>query len=274
MLRELAKLGFSEGRNLILDRRVGDAAALPDLARELVLAKPDAIYVGGTDALRAASAATNTVPIVQFGPDPVRLGLAKSLARPGGNVTGVAILGAELDGKRLDLLHEAVPSARRVAALLWPWGARQTSEQEMCAVAAYAGVELFVVDAAGPGDYEAAFAKMRAAGAQALVVMAAPIFYRDAAVIARRAIETGLPTVCEWAEMAQDGCLIGYGPNQPELYRTVAYYIALIFEGTAPADLPIEQPTHYDFAVNLQTAKALGLTLPPSTLVRATEVIE
>ena len=172
MLQELAELGFSEGRNLVLDRRVGDAVALPDLARELVLAKPDAIYVSGTDALRAASAATNTVPIVQFGPDPVRLGLAKSLSRPGGNVTGVAILGAELDGKRLDLLHQAVPRARRVAALLWPWGARQASEQEMRAVAAHADVELLVFDAAEPDDYEAAFAKMRAAGAQALVVWA------------------------------------------------------------------------------------------------------
>jgi putative ABC transport system substrate-binding protein len=120
VLQELAKLGFSEGRNLVLDKRAGDAAALPDLARELVLAKPDAIFVAGTDALRAASAATNTVPIIQLGPDPVRLGLAASLARPGGNVTGVVILGAELDGKRLSLLHEAVPNARRIGALLWP----------------------------------------------------------------------------------------------------------------------------------------------------------
>jgi putative ABC transport system substrate-binding protein len=120
MLQELAKLGFSEGRNLVLDKRVGDAAALPDLVRELVLAKPNAIYVIGTDALRAASEATNTVPIVQFGPDAVRLGLAASLSRPGGNVTGVAILGAELDGKRLSLLHGAVPGARRIAALRTP----------------------------------------------------------------------------------------------------------------------------------------------------------
>jgi putative ABC transport system substrate-binding protein len=253
---------------------VGNTATMPDLARQLVLTKPNAIYVTGTDALRAASAATNTVPIVEFGPDPVRLGLAASLARPGGNVTGVVILGAELDGKRLDLLHEALPGARRIAALLWPWGARQTSEKEMRAVATQADVELLVFDAAGPDDYAPAFAKMRAAAVEAVVVMATPVFYRDAALIARLAIETGLPTACEWAEMARSGCLIGYGPNQPELYRTVAHYIARIFEGAAPSDLPIEQPTHYDFAINLKTANQHGLTIPPSILARADEVIE
>jgi putative ABC transport system substrate-binding protein len=274
MLQELAKLGFSEGRNLVLDRRVGDTAALPDLARELVLAKPDAIYVAGTDALRAASAATNIVPIVQLGPDPVRVGLAASLARPGGNVTGVAILGAELDGKRLSLLHEVVPDARPIAALVWPWGARQTSEQEMRAVAAQSHVDLLVFEAAGPEDYPAAFARMRAAGVEGVVLMATPVFYRDGALILRLAVQTGLPTVCEWAEMVQDGCLIGYGPNQPEVYRTVAHYIARILEGTAPSDLPIEQPTHYDLAVNLKTANKLGLAIPPWILARATEVIE
>jgi len=104
--------------------------------------------------------------------------------------------------------------------------------------------------------------------------MATPVFYRDSALILRLAVENGLPTVCEWAEMAQHGCLIGYGPNQPEVYRTAAHYIARIFDGAAPNDLPIEQPTHYDFAINLKTAKALGLTVPPATLARADEVIE
>jgi putative ABC transport system substrate-binding protein len=115
---------------------------------------------------------------------------------------------------------------------------------------------------------------MRAGGVEGLVLVATPVFYRDSALILRLAVEMGLPTVCEWAEMAQDGCLIGYGPDQPGVYRTVAHYIASIFEGTAPSDLPIEQPAHYDFAVNLKTANKLGLAIPPWILARATEVIE
>lgn len=274
-LPELAKLGFSEGRNLVLDGRVGDAATMPGLARELLLAHPDAIIATGPDATRAAHEATTTVPLVMFGPDPVRYGWAASLAHPGGNITGVAILAVELDGKRLDLLHEAVPASRRVAALLMPSvPGRQPSEREMRAVAASVGVDLLTFDAIGPEDYPAAFAAMRAAAAQGLVIVANPTFYRDAASLAQLALEAGLPTVCEWAEMAQSGCMLGYGPNRPELRRRLAHFVARIFQGAAPGDLPIEQPTHYEFVINLKTANALGLTLPPSILARADEVIE
>jgi putative tryptophan/tyrosine transport system substrate-binding protein len=274
-LPELAKLGFSEGRNLVLDARVGDAAAMAGMARELVLADPDAIIAVGPDATRAARQATTTVPLVVFGPDPVRSGWATSLAHPGGNVTGVTMLAVELDGKRLDLLHEAVPAARRVAALLMPSvPGQQPSEREMRDVAASDGVDLLIFDATGPEDYRTAFAAMRAVAAQGLVIMANPTFYRDAALLARLAIEAGLPTVCEWAEMAQSGCLLGYGPNRPEMRRRLAHFVAHIFQGAAPGDLPIEQPTHYEFVVNLKTAEALGLTVPPSILARADEVIE
>jgi putative ABC transport system substrate-binding protein len=224
MLQELARLGFSEGRNLVLDRRVSEVAALPDLAREMVVARPNAIYVSGTDALWAASAATNSVPIVQFGPDPVRLGLAASFGRPGRNITGVAILGAELNGKRLSLLLEAVAGARRIAALFPPSGMRQTNEQEMRAVAAQSHVELLAFDAAGPEDYPAVFARMRAAEVQALVLMTNPVFHHDVALIGPLAVEAGLPMVCEWAEMAQYGCLIGYGPRSGvEPHRSALY---------------------------------------------------
>ena len=274
-LPELAKLGFSEGRNLVLDARVGDAAAMAGMARELVLADPDAIIAVGPDATRAARQATTTVPLVVFGPDPVRSGWATSLAHPGGNVTGVTMLAVELDGKRLDLLHEAVPAARRVAALLMPSvPGQQPSEREMRDVAASDGVDLLIFDATGPEDYRTAFAAMRAVAAQGLVIMANPTFYRDAALLARLAIEAGLPTVCEWAEMAQSGCLLGYGPNRPEMRRRLAHFVAHIFQGAAPGDLPIEQPTHYEFVVNLKTAEALGLTVPRSILARADEVIE
>jgi putative ABC transport system substrate-binding protein len=274
-LPELAKLGFSEGRNLVLDARVGDAAAMAGMARELVLADPDAIIAVGPDATRAARQATTTVPLVVFGADPVRSGWATSLAHPGGNVTGVTMLAVELDGKRLDLLHEAVPAARRVAALLMPSvPGQQPSEREMRDVAASDGVDLLTFDATGPEDYRTAFAAMRAVAAQGLVIMANPTFYRDAALLARLAIEAGLPTVCEWAEMAQSGCLLGYGPNRPEMRRRLAHFVAHIFQGAAPGDLPIEQPTHYEFVVNLKTAEALGLTVPRSILARADEVIE
>jgi putative ABC transport system substrate-binding protein len=274
-LPELAKLGFNEGRNVTLEERVGDATAMPGLARELLLSKPDAIIAIGGDGVRAASQATTTVPIVMFGASPVSKGLATNLSRPGGNVTGVVILATELDGKRLDLLREAVPAARRIAALFLPLAPlRQASEREMREVATSTGVELLPFDASEPEDYPAVFAAMRGAGAQAVVVMANATFNRDAALLARLALETGLPTVCEWAEMAQAGCLLGYGPNRPELRRRLAYFIAHIFQGVAAGDLPIEQPTHYQFTINLRTAKALGLTIPPTLLARADEVIE
>jgi putative ABC transport system substrate-binding protein len=274
-LPELARLGFDEGRNLILEERAGDAAAMPGLARELLLTKPDVIMAIGADAIRAATEATTEVPIVMFGASPVGKGLAASLARPGGNVTGVVILATELDGKRLDLLRETVPQARRIAALLLPSAPlRQASEREMREVAASTGVELLPFDAGGPEDYPAAFAAMRAAGAQAVVVMAHQAFNRDAALIAGLALEAGLPTVCEWAEMAQTGCLLGYGPSRTKLRRRTAHLVAQILRGAPPGDLPIEQPTHYEFAVNLKTAKALGLTVPQSILGRADEVIE
>jgi putative ABC transport system substrate-binding protein len=179
-LPELARLGFREGENLVVDHRAGDAAALPELARDVVLAKPDAIIAIGPDSMRAAAAATSTIPIVTFGTGPVQLGLAASLAHPGGNVTGVVILGEKLDGKRLDVLHEAVPAARRVAALLLPSQPNRSGiERDMRALAAANGIELFAFEATGPDDYEPAFAAMRAAKAQALVITGSATFNRE-----------------------------------------------------------------------------------------------
>jgi putative ABC transport system substrate-binding protein len=274
-LPELARLGFREGHNLVLDERAGDAAAMEGLARELLLAKPDAIIAIGPDAIRAAAEATRTVPIVTFGNDPVQRGFAVSHARPGGNVTGVVILAEELDGKRVDILHEAVPAARRVGALLLPsLPYRASLEREVRAVASSIGMELLAFDAAGPDDYPAAFTAMHMAGVQALVITANPTFNRDAGLLARFALETDLPMICEWAENARSGCLLGYGPSRGELRRRVAYYVARIFQGAVPAELPIETPTHFELAINLKTARALGLTIPPSLLARADELIE
>lgn len=273
-LAELARLGFNEGSNLVVDEGVG-VDTLPHLARRMVQAKPDAIFAIGPEAARAAREATATVPVVVFMDDPVAAGYAESRAHPGGNITGVGISAGELDGKRLDLLHEAAPEAHRVAALLLTsLPDRANHEQPLREVAGRIGLDLLSFDAAGPQDYPAAFAAMRAARAEALIIQANAIFYRDAAQLAALALETGLPTVCEWAEMARSGCLLGYGPSRTELRRRNGEQIARIFRGAAPGDLPIETATRFDFSLNARTAKALGLTVPQSILARADEVIE
>jgi ABC-type uncharacterized transport system substrate-binding protein len=270
-LPELARLGFVEGRNLVFDVRVGESDALSGLMRELLSGQPDAVVAVGP-AIAPAGAATRTVPVVTFGFDPIELGLAASYARPGGNVTGVVILVAELEAKRLSLLLEAVPDRRRVAALVPARnGANETALQK---AAAGLGVELLIFPAAAPSEYPAAFAAMRAQGAQALVIGATPQFQRDGKQLADLALEARLPTVCEWADMAHQGCLIGYGPSRVALRKRLADQIAQIFRGVAPADIPIERPTVFEFALNLQIAKSLDLIVPPALLTRAEEVIE
>lgn len=272
---ELARLGYREGRNVVLDERAADAATIHTVAREMALTKPDAIIAIGAEAIGAIASATKTVPIITFGADPVRLGLAVSLARPGGNVTGLTILAEELDGKRLDLLAQMTPEAHSIAALLHrSLSYRQLVEQSLRAIAAKRGIELRTFDVDGPEEYSAAFAAMHAAGAQALVVTGSPTFNRDAELLARRALGMALPVMCEWAENAQSGCLLGYGPNRREMRRRLAHYVARIFRGTAPADLPIETPTQFELAINLKTAKTLGIDIPAWLLVRADQVIE
>lgn len=272
-LPELAKLGFVEGRNLVFDARVGEQDTLPGLMRELVTAKSDAIIAVGTAAMAAAGAVTRTVPIVGFGSNPIELGLAQTYARPGGNVTGVVILISELEVKRLSILHEVVPERRRVA-ILYSAAQREISEPALLKAAGGLGVELLAFPVATPAEYPAAFAAMRAARAEALVIGAAPELFRDAKQLAALALEARLPTVCEWAEMAQSGCLIGYGPNRAVLRRRMAAQIAQIFRGTAPGDIAIERPTVFESAINMRTAKALGLTLSQSTLAAADDVID
>jgi putative ABC transport system substrate-binding protein len=275
ILPELAQQGFVADRNLVVEARVGPIERLPDLARELVAAKPDVIIAVSGQAILPVRDATSTIPIVMsfIGQDPVAAGVAASWARPGGNVTGIVMLAPELEGKRLSLLHEAVPAARRITALKMRGGLGD-DVVEMRAVAARAGVELTVVFVSGPDEYRTAFAAMRSAQAQALVITSSPESYRDAATLAALALEAGLPTVCEWREMAVQGCMMGYGPDITELARRSADYVVRIFRGPSPGELPIEGPTHFGFAINLKSAKALGLTVPPSLLARADEVIE
>jgi len=275
-LPELARFGFVEGRNLTLTTHVGVPARMPELAREAIATKPDVVVAVSTVAILAAKEASSTVPIVMsfIGEDPIEKGVANSFARPGGSVTGVAMLAAEMDGKRTSLLHDFVPAARRIAILTGRPPRHAEGAEEARRVASKLGLETDVFYADEPADYVAAFAGMRTARSEALVIISAPDFFRDAALLSRLALEAGLPTVCEWASMARDGCLIGYGPNYAALWRRPAEYVARILRGEKPGELPIEQPTLFEFAVNLKTAKALGLTIPEASLLRADEVIE
>jgi putative ABC transport system substrate-binding protein len=271
---ELAKLGFVEGRNLVNSEWWGDSAALPRLMEDMLRSKPDAIIAIGPDAVRAAAAATKTIPIISFGPDIVFLGMAASQTRPGGNVTGVLILAAQLDAKRLDLLKQALPVARRFSVLLPMTPQRDASERAMRNVAADAKLTLHVVDAGQPAEYAPAFGRMRGAGAEAVVIGANATFYRDGRRLAALALEAKLPSICEWADMAEMGCMIGYGPNRTEMRRRLAYYAARIFAGTPAGELPVELPTHFELALNLKVARMLGVTIAADVQARADSVIE
>jgi putative tryptophan/tyrosine transport system substrate-binding protein len=276
MLPVLAREGFVEGRNLMLEVRIGTAAELPAPAEGLLATKPDAILANGGVAIRAVRQHSDTVPTVgsAIGGDPVAAGFAASLARPGGNVTGVVMLAPDLDAKRLELLHQAVPTARRIAAL----GTDPTTAKENISavrgVGEALGLELSPFYAEVPADYPGVFAAMRSTGTEGLTILSAPDFFTNASTLAALALEAGLPTVCEWRKMAEQGCLLGYGPDYAELNGRTANYVARIFGGASPGDLPIEQPTHFEFAVNMKTAKALGLAIPPAILARADDVIE
>ena len=270
---QLAKLGFIEGRNLVVDVRVGAPDQLPRMAHELVATKPD-VVMAVSAAVAAMKAASSTVPIVAFGPDPVAQGFAQSLSRPGGNVTGVVILAAELDSKRLQLLAEAAPG-RPIAVLLHPaTQSYRDSQRNVSAAASQLNVAPIFIEASGPDAYPGAFAALQAAGTTALVISANPWFYRDRDILARLARETGIATACEWGDMAASGCLIGYGPRRVDLYQRVAELVAGIFRGTPPSELPIEQPANFELVINARTAKELGLSIPLSMLGRADEVIE
>jgi putative ABC transport system substrate-binding protein len=261
-LPELARLGFAEGANLAIEARIGPREQLPAPAHQLAEAHPDAVIAVSAAAIRAMHQAAPATPIIGafIGEDPIAAGFAQSLAHPGGTITGIVMLTPELDAKRLYLLHETVPNGRRIAALAVN---AQRDDPNLSAVkeaAERVGIELVAFYGAQPEDYPPAFAAMRKSGADALEIISAP--------------ETGLPTMCEWAEMARSGCLLGDGPDYSELQHRVADYVARIFRGASPGDLPMEGPTHFQFTVNLKTAKALGLTVPQSILARADEVIE
>jgi putative ABC transport system substrate-binding protein len=277
----LRDLGYVEGRNVVIEYRSaeGKVERLPALAAELVALKVDVILAPSTPAALAAKQATKTIPIVFTSvADPVASGLVTSLARPGGNVTGLATLAPELVGKCLELLKQAVPGVSRVAVLWTPGALGERTEKDMLKatdVAAQAlGVRLQFVEARGPEDFDRAFSEMTGARTGALTVFPSAMLFFERRRLVDLAAKSRLPTVFTWRESVDAGGLMGYGPNQADFNRRAATYVDKILKGAKPADLPVEQPTKFELVINLKTANALGLTIPQSILGRADEVIQ
>jgi len=277
----LRDLGYVEGRNVVIEYRdaEGKLERLPALAAELVALKVDVIVVPGLLHVLAAKQATRTLPIVFAAvADPVTDGLVTSLARPGGNVTGLSGLAPELVGKRLELLTQAVPGVTRVAVLWQPGGQGERTEKDLlkeAEVAAQAlGVRLQVVEARGPADFDRAFSDMTRARAGALTVLGTTMFIIERRRLVDLAAKNRLPAVYGLRDYVDAGGLMAYGPNTADLFRRAATYVDKILKGTKPGDLPVEQPTKFELVINLKTAKALGLTIPPSVLGRADHIVE
>ena len=274
---ELAKRGYVEGRNLELVQRWSDGFGdrLPALAAELVRHKVDVIAASGTQATAAAMQASKTIPIVMtVSSYPERVGLVQSLARPGGNVTGLSNIAPQLQGKRLELMKELLPSMRRMACLWNPDAPVEVIAREAIeAAAAEAGVAMQFVAARNPAELPAALAAARSGGADALLAIGNPVNFAGLATITSYALEHRLPSVYDERRFVEDGGLLSYAPSFDDLFRRAAIYVDRIFKGAKPADLPVEQPTKLELFINLATAKALGLAIPQSVLLRADRVI-
>ena len=274
----LRELGYVEGQNLVMEPRLaaGRLDQLPAFAADLVNARVDMIVAVSPPAIQAAKEATTTIPIVMAfsSIDPVRSKFVGSLARPGSNITGVAMVADEITGKRLAVLKEMLPRANRIAVLTQVNHTASTGQVKAAREAAKSlGIELDAVEVRDARDYETALAAVTKR-ARGLLVASNPTFFDDRQRLAAVAAKHHVPILCEWREMAEAGCLIAFGPSVSALYHRAATYVDRIVRGAKPADLPVEQPTTFELVINLKTAKALGLTIPPSLLLRADQVIE
>jgi putative ABC transport system substrate-binding protein len=275
----LRDLGYVEGQNLVIVYRgaEGQNERLPDLAAELVGLPVEVIVAVGTAATRAAQQATRTIPIVMTGtPDPVGQGLVASLARPGGNITGVSLLMATLPGKRLELLKETVPQSARVAVLANPASPVYAARLHNLTEAADAlGLHLHIVEVRRADELDTAFAAMTREGVDALMVLSDPALMDSLLErVADLAAMRRLPAMYDWKMYVEAGGLMSYGPSLPERHRRAATYVAKILTGANPADLSVEQSTKFELVINLKAAKALGLTIPPLVLFQADEVLQ
>jgi putative ABC transport system substrate-binding protein len=276
LIDELRERGWVQGQNLRFERRGGDGNSerVPALAAELAQMNLDVIASFGAVAGVAIKNATNTIPIIATTGDPVRLGLVSNLSRPGGNITGVSLIAPELAAKRLELLHELLPKATVIGELVDPantyWQrVRPDYEQAFRELR----LQSLFEEIGNPGEIERAIARIAGRRADALVVRGDPVFFSNRAQIARLALQYALPTIAEDQRFVGAGMLMSYGRSQPALDRITASYIDRILRGAKPGDLSIAQPTKFDFVINGNTAKALGVTIPQSLLLRGAEVI-
>jgi putative ABC transport system substrate-binding protein len=274
----LRELGYVEGKNIVIEYRYaeGKLDRLPALAAELVGLKVDIIVMGGPAATRSAKQATATIPIVMaYDDDPVGSGFVASLARPGGNITGLSTLAPEISGKQLELLREIVPKLSRVAVLgnaIQPGNPQALREINLAADAF--GVQLQYLEVGGPKDIDTVFRAASKGRADAVLVLGNPTLFSQRRQLADLAIKSRLPTIYNRPEYVEDGGLVFYGPSYIDLYRRAATYVDKILKGTKPADLPVEQPKKFEFIINLKAAKQIGLTIPPNVLARADRVIK
>jgi putative tryptophan/tyrosine transport system substrate-binding protein len=274
----LRGLGYVEGQNIALEERWAEGRfdRLPSLAAELVRLNVDIIVTTSTPGAQAGQQATKSIPIVlTLVSDPVESGLVGSLARPGGNVTGLSLMHPDLTGKRLELLKEVIPKLSRLAVLsnsanpIIPPLLRETE-----AAARALGIQLQVVEVRGPTEFDGAFSAMTRDRAGALVVLPDGIFQNERRRIAALAVKSRLPAMYAWREAVEDGGLMSYGASVPDIFRRAATYVDKILKGAKPAELPVEQPIKFEFVINLKAAKQIGLTIPPNVLARADKVIK
>ena len=272
----LRGFGYVEGQNLLVEyRRAGEPGQLDALVAELIASKVAIIVCGGSQATRAALAQTKTIPIVTLSSDPVAVGFVASLAKPGGNVTGVSLLAPEVAGKRLQLLKQLIPSIARVAVLWNPDDPTvHLSVEETRAAAATLALTLQILETRSADAMDGAVLAASNARAEAVVLMPTPLFDGRADEIARLAIQQRLPTLYSSKEAVKVGILMSYGADLVAVIRRQAYFVDRILKGAKPADLPVEEPTKFELAINLNTAKTLGLTIPDNLLATADEVIE
>jgi len=276
--QKLRDLGYVEGRNLVIENRFAEGRyeRLPELARELLRLNVDLLVSpDGAPSTLALKAATKTIPIVFYAGDAVESGLVASIARPGGNLTGVSGLTAGLDAKRLEVLKEAVPAATRVAILWNPENLTGVPQRNRITLAAEAlKVQLRMLEVRSPGEIDNAVAVAVRERSEALLVLADPLLASQWKRIVDLAVRARLPLAAHFRSFPDAGALLSYGPNIVEIVRQLAVYADRILKGVKPADLPVEEPTKYELVINLKSAKALGLTIPQSLLLRADEVIQ